>query len=64
MIMKIQKKVESTTTPNVNTDKCYSDATKSIKCAIDSLGKAAVSGDTRAKEAIANLSVIMLDMKK
>lgn len=39
------------------------DAKRYIKCAIDALGKSAVSGDKSAKSAIADLSVILLSMK-
>lgn len=40
-----------------------SDACKYIKSAIDALGPAAIDGDASAKDAIANLSVILLDLK-
>lgn len=39
------------------------DAKKYIKCAIDALGSSAKSGDTIARDALANLSVILFDLK-
>lgn len=41
----------------------YEDAVDHIKCAIQALGETAVTGDTKAKEAITNLSVILFDIK-
>lgn len=41
----------------------YDDAVDHIKCAIQALGETAVTGDTKAKEAITNLSVILFDIK-
>ena len=34
-----------------------------IKCAISALGQEALDGDSVAKEAIANLGVVMFDLK-
>lgn len=39
------------------------EAKKYIRCAIDALGKQAQSGDTVARDALANLSVILFDLK-
>ncbi len=39
------------------------EACKYIKSAIDTLGASAIQGDQSAKDAIANLSVILLDLK-
>lgn len=39
------------------------EAQKYIKCAIDALGASAKSGDTIARDALANLSVILFDLK-
>ena len=56
--LKIQKKNEVT----ASTDN-KSEAKKYIKCAIDALGASAKSGDTVARDALANLSVILFDLK-
>lgn len=56
--LKIQKKNEV----NASTDN-KSEAKKYIKCAIDALGASAKSGDTVARDALANLSVILFDLK-
>lgn len=43
----------------------YASSEKSIKAAIDSLGSIAKKyNDAKAKEVIANLSVVLLDMKQ
>lgn len=41
----------------------YSEAIDFIKSAIDALGDLAETGDALAKESIANLSVVLLDLK-
>jgi len=41
----------------------YADAKDCILSAIDILGNAAIQGDALAKESIANLSVVLLDLK-
>ena len=56
--LKIQKKNEV----KASTDN-KSEAKKYIKCAIDALGASAKSGDTVARDALANLSVILFDLK-
>lgn len=56
--LKIQKKNEV----NASTDN-KSEAKKYIKCAIDALGASAKGGDTIARDALANLSVILFDLK-
>lgn len=42
----------------------YADAVEYIQCAIHSLGKDAKNQDVLARESIANLSVVLLDLKK
>lgn len=44
-----------------NTDK--QEAVEYIRSAISALGNSAIKGDTQSKEAIANLSVILFDLK-
>lgn len=41
----------------------YDKATAAIMCAIEALGNEAKAGDGKAKDAIANLSVVMFDLK-
>ena len=60
-IMKSRKAVVSATEPT-NTHK-YQEALDYINSAIQALGDAAKNGDSLAKESIANLGVIMLDLK-
>lgn len=55
--LKIQKKNEV----KASTDR--DEAKKYIKCAIDALGASAKGGDTIARDALANLSVILFDLK-
>ena len=55
--LKIQKKNEV----KASTDRA--EAKKYIKCAIDALGASAKSGDAIARDALANLSVILFDLK-
>lgn len=66
MNMKIKKGTHSKSikgsTIEVNNVR-YQDAITSIKSAIDSLGELAISGDTLARESIANLSVILFDLQ-
>lgn len=57
---KTKKSVTSTTAIEAN-DKA--EAIKYVKCAIDSLGKSAKSGDKASREAIANLSVVLFDIQ-
>lgn len=56
--LKIQKKRDV----KASTDS-RAEAQKYIKCAIDALGASAKSGDTIARDALANLSVILFDLK-
>ena len=58
-------KVASDTNPSAElNDMIYADAISYIQSAIESLGAVVRrSGDDRAKEAIANLSVVLLDLK-
>jgi hypothetical protein len=60
--MKMQKKsdIKASKTVNVNSK---AEAKKYIKCAIDALGASAKSGDTVSRDALANLSVILFDLK-
>lgn len=41
----------------------YEKAMNHIKCAIDALGTNAIEGDTKAKDSIVNLSVVLLDLQ-
>lgn len=66
--MKITKKssVDSGTSIPVKpevTEMDYTEACDKIKCAIDILGKSAKS-DVLARESIANLGVVLLDLSK
>lgn len=66
--MKITKKssVDSGTSIPVKpevTEMDYAEACDKIKCAIDILGKSAKS-DVLARESIANLGVVLLDLSK
>ena len=56
--LKIQKKNEVKASTSDKTE-----AKKYIKCAIDALGASAKSGDAIARDALANLSVILFDLK-
>ena len=52
-ILKLQKKL----------DQNYDKAETHIRAAIECLGAEAINGDTKAKESIANLGVVLLDLK-
>lgn len=58
-------RIKKSTSVKANTDVImksnYTEAQKHIKCAIDALGKQA-KDDIVAKESIANLSVVLLDL--
>ena len=54
----IQKKIDV----QASTDN-KAEAKRYIKCAIDALGASAKGGDTVARDALANLSVILFDLK-
>ena len=56
--MKNQKNSQN----NVNADE-YAKASEHIMSAISVLGSKAKSGDTHAKDVIANLSVVLFDLK-
>lgn len=60
-IMNTQMKIQKPSKVKASTDK--GEAKKYIKCAIDALGASAKSGDTVARDALANLSVILFDLK-
>ena len=47
---------------NVKADE-YAKASEHIMCAISALGNKAKSGDSHAKDVIANLSVVLFDLK-
>jgi hypothetical protein len=47
---------------NVKADE-YAKASEHIMCAISALGDKAKSGDSHAKDVIANLSVVLFDLK-
>lgn len=59
--MKIKKSTSVNAATSVNNKSNYDEAQKHIKCAIDALGKQA-KDDVLAKESIANLSVVLLDL--
>lgn len=48
---------------SIHAAKNRDEAIEYIKCAIDSLGQEALDGDPVVKEAIANLGVVMFDLK-
>lgn len=60
-IMKSKPAVTAATEPK-DTNK-YAEATNYIESAIQALSKDAKAGDSLAKESIANLSVVLLDLK-
>lgn len=41
----------------------YAKASEHIMCAISALGEKAKSGDKQARDAVANLSVVLFDLK-
>lgn len=41
----------------------YAEAAEYIKCAISALGKSAQKSDVLARESIANLSVVLMDLR-
>lgn len=47
----------------VNAKSNYDEASEYIRCAISALGKSAKESDTIARESIANLSVVLMDLK-
>lgn len=55
------KKVKSDTDTQVSKKSDYCKAQEHIRCAIDELGKTA-KDDVVAKESIANLSVVLMDL--
>lgn len=58
------KKTNAAVNAATNSDTAkYAEATNYIQSAIQALGAAAQDGDTLAKESIANLSVVLLDLK-
>lgn len=60
-VMNTQMKIQKPS--KVAASKNKDEAKKYIKCAIDALGASAKSGDTIARDALANLSVILFDLK-
>lgn len=48
---------------NINAKTNYDEAIDYIKCAISALGKSAKASDSVARESIANLSVVLMDLK-
>lgn len=50
-------------TKKVNAKCNYDEAVEYIRCAISSLGKSAKESDVIARESIANLSVVLMDLK-
>lgn len=66
MSMKIKKQSKyggSKITSNTSVISQYEDAIEYIQSAIQSLGKPAKDGDQIARESIANLSVVLFDLK-
>lgn len=61
-IMKSKSTVKSATDAIVSKS-AYAEAINNIQSAIQALSKAAQDGDALAKESIANLSVVMFDLK-
>ncbi len=65
--MKIEKNVSRTksikASKNIKDDNKYSEAIEYIQCAISVLGKSAQKSDVLARETIANLSVVLMDLK-
>lgn len=61
-IMKSKSTVKSATDATVSKSN-YAEAINNIQSAIQALSKAAQDGDTLAKESIANLSVVLFDLK-
>lgn len=60
-VMNTQMKIQK---PNkVQASNSKDEAKKYIKCAIESLGASAKNGDAVARDALANLSVILFDLK-
>ena len=55
--------VKAAAEPAVEKKADYSDAIAAIRSAIEALGDVAKSGDTLARESIANLSVILFDLQ-
>lgn len=60
-VMNTQMKIQKPSKVQASNDKA--EAKKYIKCAIDSLGASAKNGDAIARDALANLSVILFDLK-
>lgn len=63
MKMTIQKNKKNTTSRKpVKSSKKYSEAKEYIQSAISALGEDAQKSDVLAKESIANLSVVLMDL--
>lgn len=64
--LRIAKKLQTVNSNEVVKVSDYDNAIESIKCAIDSLGEALQKdrSDKVARESIANLGVVLLDLKK
>jgi hypothetical protein len=60
--MKSKSTIKSATDATVSKS-AYAEAINNIQSAIQALSKAAQDGDALAKESIANLSVVMFDLK-
>lgn len=68
MKMTIKKNVQNTSKPKgiraaSQAKSDYEEAAEYIQCAISVLGKAARRSDVLASESIANLSVVLMDLK-
>ena len=57
------KKNTNRTKNRINAKKSYAEASEYIQCAISALGKSAQNSDAIARESIANLSVVLMDLK-
>lgn len=51
------------TPEKINAKSNYDEASEYIRCAISALGKSAKESDAIARESIANLSVVLMDLK-
>lgn len=62
-IQKTKKSEKQNQNQKITSSRKHDAAVGYIKAAIDALGESAISGDTVAKESIANLSVVLFDLK-
>lgn len=62
-VKKTKRQTKSSSVTASHKSSNYVDAKESITAAIHSLGDAAKSGDSLARESIANLSVVLFDLQ-